>query len=66
MPVLARFYGITVRMYFRGSEHNPPHVHALYGDYAAAFDLRTAEIIDGDIPPARCLPCKRVDAAASS
>lgn len=51
MPVLARFYGITVRMYLRGSEHNPPHVHALYGDYAAAFDLRTAEIIDGDIPP---------------
>ena len=31
MPVLARFYGIVIRMYFLGSEHNPPHVHAIYG-----------------------------------
>lgn len=23
MPILARFYGIVIRMYFRGSEHNP-------------------------------------------
>lgn len=26
MPVLARFYGIVIRMYFLGSEHNPPHI----------------------------------------
>ncbi len=51
MPVLARFYGIVIRMYFLGSEHNPPHVHAIYGDDTAAFDIRTGEIIDGGMPP---------------
>jgi hypothetical protein len=27
MPVLSRFYGIVIRMYFLQSEHNPPHIH---------------------------------------
>ena len=31
MPVLSRFYGIIIRMYFQQAEHNPPHIHALYG-----------------------------------
>lgn len=39
-----------MRMYYLGSEHNPPHVHAIYGEYAAAFDVRTGEIIEGDMP----------------
>ena len=50
MPTLARFYGIVMRMYFLGSEHNPPHVHAIYGEDTAAFDLRTGEMIEGDMP----------------
>lgn len=50
MPVLARFYGIVIRMYFLGSEHNPPHIHAIYGEDAAALDIRTGEIIDGYLP----------------
>ena len=50
MPVLARFYGMVIRMYFLGSEHNPPHVHAIYGDDTAAFDIRTGEMIDGGLP----------------
>lgn len=50
MPTLARFYGIVMRMYFLGSEHNPPHVHAIYGENTAAFDLRTGEMIEGDMP----------------
>jgi hypothetical protein len=33
MPVISRFYGIVIKMYFRKKEHNPPHVHALYGEY---------------------------------
>lgn len=36
-PVLARFYGIVIRMYFLGSEHNPQHIHAIYGDDTAAL-----------------------------
>lgn len=30
MPTLARFYGIVIKMYFFQSEHNPPHIHAIY------------------------------------
>ncbi len=50
MPVLARFYGIVIRMCFLGSEHNPPHIHVIYGEDAAALDIRTGEIIDGHLP----------------
>ncbi len=50
MPTLARFYGIVMRMFFLGSEHNPPHVHAYYGKSSAAFDIKTGEIIDGSMP----------------
>ncbi len=50
MPTLARFYGIVIRMYFLGAEHNPPYVHAIYGEDAAAFDIRTGALIDGGFP----------------
>lgn len=50
MPTLARFYGIAIKMYFLQSEHNPPHVHAIYGEDAGAFDIRTGTLIDGGLP----------------
>ncbi|WP_314007599.1 DUF4160 domain-containing protein [Lancefieldella parvula] len=50
MPTLARFYGIVIRMYFLGSEHNPPHIHAIYGEDTAAFDINSGEEIDGSLP----------------
>ena len=31
MPVLSRFYGIIIRMYFQQAEHNPPHIHVRSG-----------------------------------
>ncbi len=51
MPVLARFYGISIKMYFLQDEHNPPHIHAIYNDDAAAIDFRTGAILDGYLPP---------------
>ena len=27
MPVISRFYGIIIKMYFQQKEHNPPHFH---------------------------------------
>lgn len=51
MPIISTFYGISIKMYFRQGEHNPPHFHAYYGSYAAAFDIRTLKMIDGDLPP---------------
>lgn len=45
MPVLSRFYGIIIRMYFQQSEHNPPHIHAIYGENVAAIDFQEKKII---------------------
>lgn len=51
MPVLSRFYGIVIRMYFLQNEHNPPHIHAIYNDDVAAIDFMTGEVLDGYLPP---------------
>lgn len=32
-------------------EHNPPHFHAFYGDYAATFSIDTGQMIQGELPP---------------
>jgi len=50
MPEIARFYGIIVKMYFMQKEHNPPHIHALYGEYMSAVDIETLEVLEGDLP----------------
>jgi len=49
MPEIARFYGIVVKIFF-GKEHNPPHFHAVYGEYNGYFDMNTLEMIEGDLP----------------
>ena len=51
MPILSRFYGIVIRMYFQQAEHNPPHVHALYGEDMAAVEIKTGMILEGYLPP---------------
>lgn len=50
MPVIARFYGMVIKMYFLGSEHNPPHIHVVYGEYLGVIDIQTLEMIEGDLP----------------
>lgn len=50
MPLLTRFNGIVVRMYFCGSEHNPPHIHALFGGSNAIFDIEAGTILAGVFP----------------
>lgn len=51
MPVLCRFYGIIIRMYFQQAEHNPPHIHAIYGDDMAAITISDNQILEGYLPP---------------
>lgn len=51
MPILSRFYGIVIRMYFLQSEHNPPHIHAIYNDDVAAIDFMTGTVLEGHLPP---------------
>ena len=50
MPEIARFYGIVIKMFFKPKEHEPSHIHALYGEYLGEFNIRTMEMIQGDLP----------------
>ena len=38
-------------MYFQQSEHNLPHIHALYGEDIAAVEIQTGDILEGNLPP---------------
>lgn len=48
MPVICRFYGIIIKMYF--NDHLPPYLHAIYGEYNGIIDLNTFEMLEGDLP----------------
>ena len=50
MPEISRFYGIVIRLFLRG-EHNPPHIHAEYGEYNGLIEISTAKLIEGYLPP---------------
>jgi len=49
MPEITRFYGIVIKIFFV-REHNPPHFHAVYGEYLGMFDIKTLEMLEGDMP----------------
>ena len=53
MPVLSRFYGIIIKMYFLSKEHNPPHIHVIYGDETFSISIKEMEIIDGEQYPTK-------------
>lgn len=48
MPQISYFLGIIIRMFY--NDHNPPHFHAIYGDYEALIDIQKKEIIRGNLP----------------
>ena len=50
MPIISNFYGIVIKIYFRQSEHNPPHIHALYGEYMSAVEILSGRVLVGDLP----------------
>jgi len=50
LPVISRFYGIVIKMYFKPGEHEPSHIHAIYGEYIGQFNIKTFEMIRGDLP----------------
>ena len=50
MPEISRFYGIVIKMFFKPKEHEPSHIHALYGEYIGVFDINTMKMTDGDLP----------------
>ena len=49
MPIIARFFGILVKMFF--NEHNPPHFHAFDGEFEGLIDIERNELIGGSLAP---------------
>ena len=31
-------------------DHNPPHFHARYGEHKAAIDIRSLNVLEGNLP----------------
>ena len=48
MPEICRFYGIVIRMYFE--DHNPPHFHAVYGEFEFEVAIARLEVLEGRLP----------------
>jgi len=46
MPIISKFFGIVVRMFY--DEHNPPHIHVEYQNKKAVFDF-SGNIVRGDL-----------------
>ncbi len=50
MPVIARFYGMIIKMYLQGKEHGIAHIHVIYGEFAGVIDVQTGKMLEGDLP----------------
>lgn len=51
MPELARFVGITIKMYFGDTDHHQaPHIHAEYQGFAASIGIPGGEVLGGGLP----------------
>lgn len=48
MPVISRFYGIAILMFFR--DHHPPHFHAKYEGQIAVFSIKECRLLAGKLP----------------
>ena len=49
MPEISRFYGIIIYIFYR--EHQPPHFHAVYGEYEGLIAIDTLAVLSGHLPP---------------
>ena len=47
MPVISRFLGIAIAILYR--DHEPPHFHAIYGEYEVTVGIRDG-IVTGRFP----------------
>ncbi|MFA5353585.1 MAG: DUF4160 domain-containing protein [Thermodesulfovibrionales bacterium] len=63
MPEISRFLGIIILMHFR--EHNPPHFHVEYNEFAASVLIETLGVMEGKLPPRVVEPGSRVGRVAS-
>lgn len=47
MPVICRFLGIAIAILYR--DHDPPHFHAIYGEYEVTVGIRDG-VVTGRFP----------------
>lgn len=45
MPIISRFYGISIRIHPR--DHGPPHFHVHYADEKAAVEIASGALLAG-------------------
>ena len=50
MPVISRFYGLIIKMYFQQREHQPPHIHVAYAEYSGSVVIADGRLLEGDLP----------------
>lgn len=48
MPTLSTFYGILIQMFW--DDYTPPHFHAVYSGEEVLIDIRTLDVIEGQMP----------------
>jgi hypothetical protein len=48
VPTISIFYGIVIQMFW--GDHAPPHFHALYAEYEVLINIKTFEVIKGNMP----------------
>lgn len=48
MPRVSTFMGIVISMYYR--DHNPPHFHVEYAEYAAQLLISDCSYREGELP----------------
>lgn len=53
MPVISRFFGIAIFMFWR--EHAPPHFHARYQDQEITVEIETGQVAGKMVPRAVAL-----------
>lgn len=54
MPEVCRFLGIVIGMFYR--DHEPPHYHAVYGEYAVTIEIETGVVL-GKFPRRALTSC---------
>lgn len=48
MPIVSKFYGIMIKMFYE--EHDPPHFHVEYAEYNAVISIENLAITRGKLP----------------
>lgn len=48
MPVISRFYGIVIRMFY--NDHIPPHFYAGYSEHELLVSISPIAILRGQAP----------------